>query len=218
MNHLDKKVGKGKYALVLSSDHGICPLPEVAGLRGKEAGRVNPTKVQEQAEAYLQKTFGASERDYIEDFSTPWVYLDRKALALMKLEQSEVERKLAAWLINEPSTAIQAAYTRTYLLKGMPKDKVGEMVWRSFHPERSGDVGVVTRPYYLLTTYETGTTHGTPHEYDTHVPLFVFGPGVRGGTRDERVTPQAAAAVLAHFLGVAPPPAAEAPLPKGLGK
>lgn len=218
LNHLDKKVGKGKYALVLSSDHGICPLPEVAGLRGKEAGRVDPAKLKKQAEDHLQKTLGACERDYIEEFVHPWFYLDRKALALMKLDQSDVEQQLAAWLINEPSAATQAAFTRTHLLKGMPKHKLGEMVWRSYHAERCGDVIMVTRPYYFVSQYETGTTHGTPHEYDTHVPLFVFGPGVRAGASEERVTPQAAAAILAHFLGVEVPPAAEAAVPKGVRK
>jgi hypothetical protein len=62
----------------------------------------------------------------------------------------------------------------------------------------------------------TGTTHGTPHPYDTHVPLLVYGPGVRAGVRQEAMTPQAVAAILAHGLGVSAPARAEAPLPEGL--
>ena len=90
---------------------------------------------------------------------------------------------------------------------------------RSFHPDRSGDVYVVLKPYYLLsTTIGTGTTHGTPHDYDCHVPLLVYGPGVGGGPRDERVTPQAAAAVFARFLGVDPPKDADFPVPATLEK
>jgi hypothetical protein len=48
------------------------------------------------------------------------------------------------------------------------------------------------------------------------VPLLVFGPGIRPGVRHDRVTPQAAAAILAHGLGIAPPARAEAPVPAGL--
>jgi len=60
------------------------------------------------------------------------------------------------------------------------------------------------------------TTHGSPHAYDTHVPLLVYGPGIRPGVRTERVTPQATAAILARGLGVAPPAGAEVGVPTGL--
>ena len=35
LDHLDAKVGKGKYVVVLCADHGVCPLPEVAKKRGQ---------------------------------------------------------------------------------------------------------------------------------------------------------------------------------------
>jgi hypothetical protein len=99
----------------------------------------------------------------------------------------------------------------------MPADPLGQRVWRSFHPDRSGDVVVVQKPYHIFTTpLATGTLHGTPHPYDTHVPLLVFGRGVRPGPRQDPVTPQACAAILAHALGIAAPAAAEAPLPDEL--
>ena len=46
---------------------------------------------------------------------------------------------------------------------------------------------LIPKPYYLIETksYGGGTSHGTPHEYDRHVPLLVFGPGVPGGERSE---------------------------------
>ena len=78
---------------------------------------------------------------------------------------------------------------------------------RSYFPERCGDVGFVQTPYFLVDafTYLTGTTHGTPHAYDTHVPLIFFGPGVKAGIRPEKVAPQTIAAVLAAAAGLKPP-------------
>ena len=90
------------------------------------------------------------------------------------------------------------------------------MVRKCYHPDRCGDLAVIPKPYHLITTYLTGTSHGTPHPYDTHVPLLAFGPGIRGGPRPERVTPQAAAAILARGVGVPPPAAAEVRVPAGL--
>ena len=74
----------------------------------------------------------------------------------------------------------------------------------------------VLRPFYLSSKYPTGTTHGTPHSYDTHVPLMIFGPGIRPGVRAEAVTPQALAAIFARALEICPPVTAEEDVPEGL--
>ena len=50
-------------------------------------------------------------------------------------------------------------------------------------------------------TGATGTTHGSPYSYDTHVPLVVMGPGVKAGVRHERVSPELTAALLAKGRG-----------------
>ena len=90
------------------------------------------------------------------------------------------------------------------------------MVRRSFHPERSGDVTIVVKPYHLIWMVLTGSSHGSPHAYDTHVPLLVYGPGIRAGIRQERVTPLATAAILARAVGIKPPGDAQYPVPDGL--
>jgi hypothetical protein len=222
--HLDRKVGRGRYAVVVSADHGVCPLPEVARARGKDAGRVPPELLSSRANAFLNETFnqGKARLPFVEAASNLMVYLNRGTLKEQGLESARVEAALAGWLAKQPG--VQAAYTRTQLQGGPPRgDPIGRRVWLSFDPERSGDVMVVLRPYYLLSPPITSrkldayrTTHGTPHAYDTHVPLLVYGPGVRPGVRGERVTPLAAAPVVARLLGVPPPAAAAEPVPEGL--
>jgi hypothetical protein len=225
LDFLDARVGRGRYLLVLSADHGICPIPEVARARGKDAGRVPRELTGEKANAFLNETFAKKgERlAWVEKADWNRVYLNRGVLRESGLEPAKVEEALAGWLAKQPG--VQAAYTRTQLMKKGPLkgDRVAEMVRLSFDPEASGDVTVVLRPYYLLGPALTPkkddnyrTTHGSPHPYDTHVPLLVYGPGVRPGVRDERVTPLAAAAILSRGLGIDPPAGARAPVPKGL--
>src|SRR5262249_43513377 len=110
------------------------------------------------------------------------------------------------------------AYTRKQL---MLPDSAGDSdilrrVRKSFHPDRSGDIIIVSKPYYLITTLKSGTNHGTPHPYDTYVPFLVLGPGIGHGIRDDAVTPQATAAILAKALGMAPPEKAEIKVPEHL--
>jgi hypothetical protein len=95
-------------------------------------------------------------------------------------------------------------------------DALARQVRRSYFAGRSGDVMLVPAPYSIITDKLAGTTHGSPHPYDTHVPLVVLGPGVRPGVRRQRVSPEAAAVILAHALGLKPPAKAAVALPAGL--
>lgn len=221
LDHLDRTVGEGRYLLVVTSDHGICPLPEVAQGRGHDAGRIAVVPLRQKTEEFLDATFGTNpgQARWLENAPDsnyfPGVYLKTDVLAQRGLRSADVEAALAGWLVTQPG--IQATYTRTQLLQGVPADDaVGQMVRRSYYPARSGDVVIVTKPYYFVSTYLTGTTHGTPHQYDTWSPFFVYGPGIRPGVRQDLVSPLATAAILAHGLGITPPAQAEAPVPQGL--
>jgi hypothetical protein len=214
LDYLDAKVGKGRYVLALSADHGVCPLPEVAAKQGKEARRVVAADQSKAITEFLEKTFPKkAEGKPIRKFLNGSVYLNPAWVRAQGVEQAKVEEALAAWLKTQP--AVETAYTRTELLRGVPEDdRIGQMVRRSFYAERSGDVIILTKPYYLVWSRLKGTGHGSPYPYDTHVPLVVFGPGVVPGARKDLVTPQATAAMLAKALGIKPPAMAEAPLPE----
>jgi len=58
-------------------------------------------------------------------------------------------------------------------------------------------------PYYLFEP--TGTSHGTPYDYDTHVPLIFLGLGITAGTYSLAVGINDVAPTLAALLGVARP-------------
>jgi predicted AlkP superfamily pyrophosphatase or phosphodiesterase len=216
---LDAKVGKGRYTLVQTADHGVCPLPEVVRKQGKEADRILPSELGHSIETFLDSTYdnGRRQVSWLDDLVYPWVYLNQRTIQKFGLKQADIEEALAAWLKKQPG--IQTAYTRTQLLKGVPADDdIGQAVRRSFHPERSGDVTIVVKPYYQIMSFLVGTGHGTPHAYDTHVPLLVFGPDVQSGIRKEKVVPLTTAAILARALGIKPPASAEFAVPEGLFK
>ena len=99
-------------------------------------------------------------------------YLSRTWLAARKLDQKTVEEVLAAWLKKQPY--VQTAYTRTQLLGDLSADDaLAQRVKKSYYPGHSGDVLLVVKPYSILWGSASGTTHGSPHPYDTHVPLLL---------------------------------------------
>ena len=81
---------------------------------------------------------------------------------------------------------------------------------KTWHPALSADVQVIPKPGWQFTSYPTGTTHGSPHPYDTHVPLLFFGPKwVKAGRLDGRVEIVDVAPTLAAILGIAAPSSSE---------
>lgn len=215
LNLLDQEVGEGKYVLLMTADHGVCPLPETSRRQGRGGERVQPATAG-RIEGFLSEKYGSGNGKWVEAVSGPWVYLNAKTVESCGMNQADVEGALAEWLTRQ--TGVQAAYTRTNLDAARSvTDLGGQMVARSFRSERCGDIYVLLKPYCLPSAaFGTGTTHGSPWEYDTHVPLVVYGAGVQAGIRREQISPLSAAAILAQAAGVDPPTGATAPAPEGL--
>lgn len=219
LDQLDEHVGRGKYLLTLTADHGVCPLPEVTRATGKEALRVDPALLMLKAETFLARRFGKPEKSWLEPGTAkaaPWLYLRREEVDAHRLALIEVEDALAEWLRQYPG--VEAAYAAERLGRGSISDDLARQVLRSFQPERAGDVVYVVKPYSIVwhALPPTGTNHGSPHEYDTHVPLLVYGPGVKAGPRAERVSPLSVAPIVSEATGVRAPAGAVERVPAGL--
>ena len=76
----------------------------------------------------------------------------------------------------------------------------------SFDPERSGNLVVQVAEGCMISTYPSGTTHGSPWGYDRRVPLVFWGAGVEPGRVPGPARPVDVAPTLAPRLGVEPPP------------
>jgi hypothetical protein len=99
---------------------------------------------------------------------------------------------------------VEAAYTRTDLNAGTITGPYAEAVLLSHFGPRSGDVYYHMKPFWV--ERKTGTNHGTPYTYDTHVPLLWFGVGVKPGVYLQRVGVDDIAPTLSHLLGITSPP------------
>jgi len=69
---------------------------------------------------------------------------------------------------------------------------------------RSGDLIIVPSEYWYFSGRNAAfaTTHGTLHEYDTHVPLILFGGGITAAHVATPVTPADIAPTLGRLAGV----------------
>lgn len=198
---LDAQVGAGRWVAVLTADHGVAPLPErIQAERGAgAAGRISG--LDQQVTAALDREFGELPDPLywiLRDNSS--YHINARALAHKQLPLERVAAAVRAALVRQP--AVAAAYTRSQLESQGPLDEWGEMTRRSYHPERSADVLFIERPFFL--SRSAGTNHGTPHDYDTHVPLVWYGAGVKPGVHPGRVGVDDLAPTLAGLLGIEP--------------
>lgn len=212
---LDRAVGADNYVAVLTADHGFMDVPEFAKSQGRDAGRRNARDVLGRLEGALAGRFG--EGPWVKGWSANGILLDRALAARRGVDARALDAEARKVLATDPGAA--AAFTRAELEDAATPDApflAAER--RSYFPQRSPDVMAVPRPGWMFTTYATGTTHGSPHEYDTHVPILFYGPRwVKPGRVDAPVEVVDIAPTLAAMLGIAAPSSCEGrslPLPR----
>lgn len=197
---LDKEVGMRHVVIVFSSDHGVAPVPEVNQSRRMPGGRLSSAAIASAIQKRLEEAYGGG--SWIVGRSGSSQYLNQALIAEKKLPPGEVEEAAADAVRRLPH--VFRVYTRTQLARrGAGGDFVDRRVLNGFHHQRSPDVIMIQEPYYLFEG--RGTSHGTPFQYDAHVPVIFLGQGFRGGRYQQAIAVNDVAPTLAALLDVARP-------------
>jgi hypothetical protein len=211
---LDRRVGKDNYVAVLTADHGFPDTPEWALSQGREAGRLNPGQVLSYLNAGLSTKFGDAQ--WIFGYSTAGILLNRQAIAAKELTSATIENEAKNLLLQ--IKGIANVFTRAQLA-GTEATTIPYLasLRKSWHPEHSAQLYLVLSPGWILSGFPTGTSHGSPYSYDTHVPILFYGPRWVGmGQVERRVEVADIATTLSQLLQIATPAQSEGkilPLP-----
>jgi hypothetical protein len=199
---LDESIGPERYICVLTSDHGVAYSPEAVSAVGLAAKRYSHSEMARQIRRRLSFTVRYLEWDA--GFSASGFYFDPEALIHGGVPAESLQ-KTAADIIRG-TRGIASAYTRSQILSGdLPDTDMARRVRASYHEARSPDVFLVPEPYWIE---GTGTaSHGTPHTYDTHVPLVFYGAGLPPERVLRTVSMKDIASTLTSLLGCSAPSA-----------
>ena len=205
--HLDETVGRSNYVAVFTADHGFMPAPEYSMALGHKAGRQSGSQTLARLNKALSAKHGQGE--WVRFFSSRSAVLNGATIAAHRVDAGLVAEDVRQLLLEEPG--IGAAYTRKQIeSRSAAGQPFFEQIVRTWHPAVSGEVEFALKPYWMMTSSSSVTTHGSPHPYDTHVPVAFYGPSwVRAGRRDERAEVADIAPTLAGMLGVPPPSGSE---------
>jgi len=206
---LDERVGKDNWLAVLTADHGFMPAPDYSKGKGIDAGKINSGQALARVNAGLAQKFG--EGKWVMGYSSASLLLDKAFIAQKGIALDAVIDEARRLLLLEPG--FETAYTRKELLTG---SRAGAPYFdasrKSWHPDVSGEVQFTLKANYMFNS-SSAATHGSPHEYDSHVPILVYGPKwVKAGRIDSRVEVVDIAPTLSRMLGVAAPAASEGKL------
>jgi predicted AlkP superfamily pyrophosphatase or phosphodiesterase len=161
---LDEKVGKDRYVVAVSADHSMMDIPEALVEQGQSGRRITEMDLKpllDEVRATMVTTKGTREQ--------------------IGLRVTELLRHY---------DFVAAAMTSRELMSSAPSDEFLALTRNSFRPDRVprfplfdlkdgkspvGEAGVVARLKRGVIVDVDPATHGSPYEYDRHVPLFFMG-------------------------------------------
>jgi predicted AlkP superfamily pyrophosphatase or phosphodiesterase len=204
LGDLDRLVGPGKWAMVVTADHGASPLPEKA--RG---GRLTPEQILTAANNAATAVLGDGR--WIDDAHYPYLYFSKAMLAQPRGELESATKHVINALRAIPGLE---RVDRTADLAGHCDSRTGDdrAICLMLDPVRSGELFYLPASGWILQSENepAATAHGSLHDYDQLVPVIVLAPD------RERHAPETAprsgelamtdiAPMLAGWLGIPPP-------------
>ena len=195
LTRLDELLGRNQYVIALSADHGVTEIPEQLKARGRDSGRFDTRGLTDLLERRTQFALGPGRH-------------------VARVSGNDVYFAPGAYTQLTATGAIDGVVTTLAAQPGVAKVYRGEELQRSresddptlraaalsYVPGRSGDMVIVPKPGWMFTA--AGTTHGSANYEDQHVPILLFGQGIKPGRYAQPVTPADVAPTLAQLCGI----------------
>lgn len=209
---VDQKVGLANTVIVLSADHGAAEIPGYLSEFGIDAKYFKPdaldpkTLEKQPAIESVKKKFGI-DKELIQSYFQPYLYLNHDVLRERGLNQAEVERAVAVEL--EKLDGVWLALPSSALTEGsFPDTPLDQAILRNYNSKRSGDIYIVFKPGWFINDFDgltVASVHGSPWRYDKFVPVIFVGPGMVPQRVFREIETVDVAPTLSAILGITYP-------------
>lgn len=219
--HLDKQlqkfiqktvriIGKHEVIFTLTADHGVMPIPELVHEVGlTDARRINEETFLTDINNHIKEKYNLS--DLIHAYEGQELTLNRDMMAqYSSQEQYKIIKDIKEYIVQHPG--IKQVWDAQELSKMYTEpNTIEDNIKNQMFEGRSGQIIIQAQPYNLITDWKGGTSHKTPYNYDTHIPLIIYHPGKfeRKHVR-QRVSAIQLPNTLAEILNVGKPSASTA--------
>ncbi|MCA6461787.1 MAG: alkaline phosphatase family protein [Chitinophagaceae bacterium] len=197
---LDAQLGAKSYTVFLTADHAVAHIPGYLKENRIPGGLLDMSGMMKDMNLQIKQRYGID--NAIASIMNEQVYLSRKRMDTSKADVVEIKNFIVQYLLKEENIT-HAFSSDDVLITPLPK-VIREMYANGFHPSRSGDVSFIPKPGYFIGG-STGTTHGSPFQYDTHIPLLWYGWGIKKGSSNKMVYMTDIAPTVAALLRIQAP-------------
>ncbi len=201
LNFLEGTYGKQNVLVFLTADHGICSNPEYLKTKGIDAGTFFHKAVLDSVNSFLYREYGKEKLAMY--FMNQQIFFDRNRILSAGLSIDGVTGKTVSY-IRENVSGVTEVYTSAELKSGSAKGEHAQYFKNGFYESRCGEIFVNFKKYWIEDRVK-GAEHGSPYEYDTHVPLIWYGWKIGSGETSESISITDIVPTLATLLGIPPP-------------
>jgi predicted AlkP superfamily pyrophosphatase or phosphodiesterase len=193
---IDAQVGINNTLLFLTADHAAPEVPAYLNDLKIPSGYVNEKLMIDSLKKQLMRKYGDS---LILSYSNQQVFLNHQFIETKKISLDTVLMDVVYYFKNVME--VSEVITAQTLNNNQFTEGVCYMMQQGFNTKRSGDVLINYLPGYINHP-ATGTTHGSPYSYDTHVPLIFYGWTIKHGSSVNPVFITDIAPTLATMLNI----------------
>jgi len=198
---LDAKIGKGKYLVFLSADHGAAHAIGFMQEHNLPADFWYGRPMADTLNKILASKFNTpglvrSIMNYQVNFNLTKIYNEH-------LDYTAIKKAAVEYLQQQPG--ISYAVDVAELGNSPVPEPIKTMIANGYNFKRSGGVQIVLAAGWFEGYSKTGTTHGTWNPYDTHIPLLFYGWNIAHGKTNHETHMTDIAATLAAMLHIQMP-------------
>ncbi len=180
LTYLDKTVGKDNYLIFLTADHAGAENVNYLKDNKYDVNFTEPKEISKGLSVFSQATFG---ENLVLNYSNFNLYLNKEIIKNKSLDLIKVKQAFKEYLMTQ--NHVKRVYTEEEILASTGNDFYLDIISKGYDPNQNGDIVILDKPGYI--EYKgTGTSHGTPYSYDTHVPALFYGWRVKHGESHDR--------------------------------
>lgn len=175
LTYLDKTVGKDNYLLFLTADHAGAENSNYMKDNKYNVTNVPSADIVKALKKHSDETFGVN---LVLDYSNFNLFLNKEIIKQKGLDLTKVKQSFVSFLMSQDQ--VKRVYTEEEILASSGDDYFLSFISKGYDPKQNGEIVVLDKAGYMQ-YQDTGTTHGSPNSYDTHVPLLFYGTKVPKG-------------------------------------
>ena len=189
-----------RVVFALTSDHGVAPYPELRAAR--EHKKVERTDVWPTMDAVNARIRAARGDSISVRFTEGIVTIDRESVSKVGLKPDSILDALAKEMRRLPGVG-RVDWVKDLAHTDTTRDDVARRWLHMLPSDLPADLVMSLAPYAYFASVDMAT-HGTPNDYDAHVPVIFYGRPFTPGKYKDRTTVADMAPTLAVVADVKP--------------